>query len=286
MIHRFTEPMTKTLFKFYQICWKSGTVSSAWKEALVVAIPKDGKPRHLPTSYRPIALTPHLCKVYVRLVKNTLECFFEKQGILLVYQAGFLKDRSCMEHVVRLSGSASKATGEDPISYHLIRWFPESMIEILLEFYQTCWESGTIPVAWKDALVIAIPKEGKPRHLPTSYRPIALTPHLGKVYERLIKNRLEYLLEKQGILPVCQAGFRKGRNCMEHVVRLSEHVQVLPDMLEVWNGLVCLEGSPCRCHPQRWKAKAPPDKLQANCPHTTPLQSVRETGEKHVRVLL
>ena len=101
-------------------------------------------------------------------------------------------------------GSASKATGEDPISYHLIRRFPESMIKILLEFYQSCWESGTIPVAWKDALAIAIPKEGKPL-----YRPIALTPHLGKVYERLIKNRLEYLLEKQGILPVCQAGFRK-----------------------------------------------------------------------------
>ena len=93
-----------------------------------------------------------------------------------------------LKTVVNGLGSASKATGEDPISYHLIRWFPESMIEILLEFYQPCWESGTIPVAWKDALVIAIPKEGKPRHLP-NYRPIALTPHLGKVYERLIKSK-------------------------------------------------------------------------------------------------
>ena len=99
------------------------------------------------------------------------------------------------------------------------------MIEILLEFCQTCWESGTKPVAWKHALVIVIPKEGKPKHLPTSYSPVVLTPHLGKVYKRLIKNRLEYLLEKQGILPVCQAVFRKGRNCMEHVVRLSEHVK-------------------------------------------------------------
>ena len=73
------------------------------------------------------------------------------------------------------------------------------MIEILLEFYQTCRQSGTIPVAWKDALVIVIPKEGKPRHLPTSYRPIALTPHQGKVYERLVKNRLEYLIEKSSM---------------------------------------------------------------------------------------
>ena len=67
-----------------------------------------------------------------------------------------------LKTVISGLGSASKATGEDPISYHLIRRFPESMIEILLEFYQTCRESGTIPVAWKDALVIAIPKEGKP----------------------------------------------------------------------------------------------------------------------------
>ena len=104
-------------------------------------------------------------------------------------------------------GSASKATGEDPISDHSIHRFQESMIAMLLEeFYQTCWESGTIPVAWNDALIIAIPTEGKPRHLPTSYRPIALTPHLAKAYERLVKNRL-YLHEKQDILPVCQAGF-------------------------------------------------------------------------------
>ena len=45
------------------------------------------------------------------------------------------------------------------------------------------------------------------------------------MYKRLIKNKLEYLLEKQSIFPVCQAGFRKGRNCMEHVGRLSEHVK-------------------------------------------------------------
>ena len=122
-------------------------------------------------------------------------------------------------------GTASKATGEDPISYHMIRRFTEPMTKTLLEFYQTCWESGRVPSAWKEALVVAIPKDGKPRHLPTSYRPIALTPHLGKVYERLVKNRLEYFLEKQGILPVCQAGFRKGRSCMEHVVRLSEDVK-------------------------------------------------------------
>ena len=106
-------------------------------------------------------------------------------------------------------GTASKATGEDLISYHMIRRFTKPMTKTLLKFYQTCWESGTVPSAWTEALVVVIPKDRKPRHLPTSYRPIALTPHLGKVYERLVKNRLEYFLEKQYCL-YARLGFGKA----------------------------------------------------------------------------
>lgn len=130
-----------------------------------------------------------------------------------------------LETAIGNLGSASKATGRDPISYHMIRRFTKPMNEVLLKLFQFCWESDTVPEAWKEAVVVAIPKDGKPRHLPTSYRPIALTPHLGKVYERMVKRRLEHFLEKHGILPVCQAGFRRGRSCMEHVVRLVEHVK-------------------------------------------------------------
>ncbi|KAL8559997.1 hypothetical protein ACOMHN_041468 [Nucella lapillus] len=84
--------------------------------------------------------------------------------------------------------------------------------------FQSCWTSGSIPMDWKKATVTAIPKDGKPPQQPFSYRPIALTPHLGKLYERVLKNRLDYHLEKNDILPLFQASFRKGRNCMKHVV--------------------------------------------------------------------
>ncbi|KAL8580021.1 hypothetical protein ACOMHN_061342 [Nucella lapillus] len=105
--------------------------------------------------------------------------------------------------------------------YENIR-FPEPALRMLHTFFQTCWTTGNIPKDWKKATVVAIPKNGKPPQQTSSYRPIALTPHLGKVYERVLKNRLDHHLEKNEILPLCQAGFRKGRNCMEHVVRLIE----------------------------------------------------------------
>ena len=107
----------------------------------------------------------------------------------------------------------------------MIQQLPNTFLEILLDFFEACWESGAMPKAWKEAQVIAIHKEGKPRKDPNSYRPISLTPHLGKVYERIIKTRLEFYLEKHGIIPVCQAGFRKGRSCTDHIVKLTAHMR-------------------------------------------------------------
>ena len=76
-------------------------------------------------------------------------------------------------------GNSHQATGNDPISYQMISRFTEPMNFVLLKFYNFCWERGEVPLAWKKAIVVPIPKDGKPRNLPTSYRPIALTPLLG-----------------------------------------------------------------------------------------------------------
>jgi ribonuclease HI/exonuclease III len=118
-----------------------------------------------------------------------------------------------------------KATGNDPISNHMIRHLPESFLKMLLHFFQSCWTAGFVPDDWKEAVVVGIPKPGKPKHLPSSYRPIALTSHLSKLYERLVKSRLENMIEEHNILPLCQAGFRKNRSCIEHVVHLVEHAK-------------------------------------------------------------
>ena len=122
-------------------------------------------------------------------------------------------------------GSACKATGEDPISYHLIRRFPESMIEILLEFKQTCWESGTIPVAWKDALVIAIPKRGKTKTSPNKLQAYCSNSAPRQSLRKTDQKQTGVPPRKTGHTSSMPGRFRTGRNCMEHVIRLSEHVK-------------------------------------------------------------
>ena len=106
----------------------------------------------------------------------------------------------------------------------MLKEAPESFLKILLDFFQRCSDGGTIPAGWKHAIVVPIQKHGKPRKELGSYRPISLTSSLGKVYERVIKNRLEYHCESKKVFPVCQADYRRERSVTDHLVKLSEHV--------------------------------------------------------------
>ena len=67
-------------------------------------------------------------------------------------------------------------------------------------------------------------KIGKPPSLPSSYRPISLTSTLCKLLERVIATRLRWFLKSKNMLNQYQAGFRKGRGCVDHIVRLTQDI--------------------------------------------------------------
>ena len=115
--------------------------------------------------------------------------------------------------------------GPDLVSYRMLRELPETYMEALLALFRRCWEEGVIPDGWKHAIVTPIPKHGKSRKEIGNYRPISLTSHIGKIYERILKRRLNHFCESKGVIPVCQAGFRTGRGVSDHLVRLGAHVR-------------------------------------------------------------
>ena len=64
----------------------------------------------------------------------------------------------------------------------------------ILDIFSDIWVSGEIPVCWKEATVIPIPKPGRLQ------KPISLMSCLSKTMERMINTRLVWLLEKNNIL--------------------------------------------------------------------------------------
>ncbi|KAK2712438.1 hypothetical protein QYM36_011207 [Artemia franciscana] len=60
-----------------------------------------------------------------------------------------------------------------------------------------------------------IPKQGKDNSKIENLRKITLLPVLGKVYERMVKERLTWKVEKTNTLKDVQSGFRKNRSTTE-----------------------------------------------------------------------
>lgn len=117
------------------------------------------------------------------------------------------------------------AAGSDVVTYRMIQELTPRYRSYVLTLYQACWDSGTTPQSWKHAVITPLHKHGKPRGKPASYRPVSLTSHLGKIYERIIKNRLYFTLESGGHIPKEQAGFRKRRSVADHTTKLATAIK-------------------------------------------------------------
>ena len=124
-----------------------------------------------------------------------------------------------------LRKSHNTAVGPDKIHYEFLKNLPEGVQELLLEQFNKIWASGEFPSSWKEATIIPIPKAGKDHSESNNYRPIALTSCLCKTMERMINDRLVWILELEGHISTFQCGFRRGRSTLDHLVRLESHVR-------------------------------------------------------------
>ena len=119
----------------------------------------------------------------------------------------------------------NSAPGEDNLPYSIFKKLPKSVLQNVVNFFNDIWQSGDIPKAFKHAIIVPILKPEKDPKLPASYRPIALTDHLGKLLETIVNNRLTHFLESKGIISKNQSGFRGKRQCMDQLSRLVAEVE-------------------------------------------------------------
>ena len=78
----------------FQQSLDTGTVPDDWKMALVTPVFKKGK-RSAPENYRPVSLTSICCKINEHIIVSETMSHLERQDILVDYQHGFRRRRSC-----------------------------------------------------------------------------------------------------------------------------------------------------------------------------------------------
>jgi hypothetical protein len=76
------------------------------------------------------------------------------------------------------------------------------------------------PKLWRTSTIVVLRKPGKPRYdVLKAYRPIALLNCLGKVLEKIVRQRVAFLTQE--ILPAEQFGSRHGYSAPDAVLQLT-----------------------------------------------------------------
>ncbi|KAJ8932748.1 hypothetical protein NQ314_014448 [Rhamnusium bicolor] len=91
---------------------------------------------------------------------------------------------------------SGKAPGLDGIPPEIVKEIIKIYPDFLLKLLNGLLRKQELPTQWKIAKVILLLQDGKSRESPKSYRPICLLDPIGKLYELMIRARLEDELQK------------------------------------------------------------------------------------------
>lgn len=128
---------------------------------------------------------------------------------------------SLKEFNLALTDSNSKsAPGVDKINLEMISQLPFEYKSYLLSLFNEAWVAGSVPASWKISLIHPILKKKKDITDPASYRPIAVTSIIAKIFEKIVANRLNWYLSKNNLINPNQSGFSKHRSCLDNASRL------------------------------------------------------------------
>ena len=120
--------------------------------------------------------------------------------------------------------SASAPSPFDMIGYVVFKKCP-ALIPALIDLFNLCWDHSYVPHQWKTAAIKLIAKgpAAEDAANPANFRPIALTPCIGKIFTTLLRNRwLKFMLLNQYFDPSLQTAFLPTTpGCTEHQLKLS-----------------------------------------------------------------
>jgi len=150
---------------------------------------------------------------------------------------------------VRRLGAGKKAPGPDGIPGFVLAGTAGLLLPEWSRGFTRCMREAVIPPPWKMVRLVLLKKKDKPE--PSSYRPICLLDESGKLFERVIAERLRVHMDEVGGISDDQYGFLRGRSTIDVILRVRDIVKegtrggrvvlaVSLDIANAFNSLPCL----------------------------------------------
>ena len=111
-----------------------------------------------------------------------------------------------------------KSAGLDGICVEMLKEGGQTIVYWLGRILNACWREGRVPQDWQDACLVPIYKGKGDKMNCSNYRGISLLSVVGKLYGRVLIERVKQVTEMR--IGEEQGGFRVGRGCVDQVFTL------------------------------------------------------------------
>ena len=143
----------------------------------------------------------------------------ESEACNMVNNAEFFSEEEVRKTL--LSMATKKAPGPDGIKTEVLQKIQHKLIPYLTQLFNECLRQGKFPREWKMSTLVILKKgEDKSPEIPKSYRPICLINSMGKLFEKVLIERLTAHRTQRGINE-CQYGFRKGKSTEDAINKFT-----------------------------------------------------------------
>ena len=130
-----------------------------------------------------------------------------------VQETGCEAEEEEMAEAIKKMEGRSAAPGPDGVPGRALALALRELAPRLRWIYDGCLRSGRFPGRWKNARLVPIPKPDRDPGTPASYRPICVLDEVGRLFEKVLANRISSHLSQVGPgLSDNQYGFRVGHD--------------------------------------------------------------------------
>lgn len=119
-----------------------------------------------------------------------------------------------------------KATGSEEVPYELFKVGREILGPLLLKILNHYWTTETHPNEWDKILIRNIYKSKGDRQDPKSYRAICLINATTKIFESVIRKRIQKHIEETKCISEAQYGYKKNCSASEAIYTLAQIIQI------------------------------------------------------------
>ena len=111
---------------------------------------------------------------------------------------------------------SGKSAGPDMLLNEFLIHGKHILMPSILLLFNTIFTNGYFPASWSDGYIIPLHKKGSINNV-DNYRGITLLNVLGKLFSRVLNNRLSKWAETYGVYVEAQAGFRSNMGTIDNL---------------------------------------------------------------------